>query len=187
MTNTTNMPKEMQDFLKKGEALGIYPLEWEYSTDRSTVVLDWSSLALKVRHEQADKARKQSEIDRVLWNEDDILVRYPWREFEDFPFSNRDFERNPAMLNPVMDKSKHEILIVDKKVIAAVKKKYEDCWEPCNGMCGDPDHLEYQDQELANGFIWDNSTLSKTIEAKKLSQAVKIGEKALAELVELGV
>lgn len=165
----------MKEGMDQVRPLQVAETEWR---ELSTVKLDWSSLALKIRHENADKARKRSEIDRVLWEEDDIIVRYPWQEFRDFPFS----DRNPAMLNPVADKSKFEIVIVDKALVKSVEKKYEDRWEPCNGMCGDPGHMEYQPHEIADGFIWDNNTLSKTIKAGKLSQAVKAGEKALEKI-----
>lgn len=188
--NNTNAIKDifkkidgMEDFAKALDSPMIYVLEAQYGSDNATITIDWTHAYEQLQAQQAAARKKQVEKDRVLWEEPDVVVRHPYFEWEDRPMNDREARRYFRTYVPSPDTTKYEIEIVDKKLVKHLKKKYADRWFPCDGACGDPEHQEYHPVTL-EGFTWDNTRFTKVVPAKKLSSAVKEGERVLAKILE---
>jgi len=163
----------VETFLKSLEEQNIYVISSEYTSDSFQTTIDLSSLAEMDRQDSHMEKLKRIEKDRVLFDDPQFIIRHPYEKSQKEFFGDTNFLAEARWGLPYVLEDVLEVEILDKKIIKAMKKKYKDFWLPCDGACGDPEHLEFEEQSPVDGWVFNGELLTLTLKKTPLNVVVR--------------
>ncbi len=176
--NKVKEKNRVETFIDSLENQNIGVLETEWSRDSFVVKIDLSCLAELDRMDSEEERRRQIDRDRVVYKDTQFIIQHPYGKTS---LSAVTLEQAKHWI-PQPLKDVLEVKIVDKTILDACERKYEDNWLPCDGMCGDPDHLEFASVEVIPEWFYDGKNLTLTVPTQELGVLVR---KALQDVLML--
>lgn len=169
----------VQTFFESLEEQKIFVLETEWTNDSCIAKIDLSYLSELDNRDSKAMRRKKIDKDRVLYTDKQFIIQHPYEQLDFNKFTS--IEEFPILLP---DENVVEIKITDKTILKACEKKFEDNWLPCDGACGDPEHLEFREVEVYSGWIYDGQNLLFTDSKQELSALVRKALEEIPKIVE---